>query len=534
MLLFINLQKYFICGRIAKWSNAEDCKSLIVGSNPTLASFYMNGYCCKNIFFRFILFISTLFIISVAYFANANEKSVVNNVNNYKQDITLTMAMSNDFPPFDFTDKNNNNIGIDVDILDEITKRTGIKFELKIMSFGSIIAAITTGKVDGAISGMTVTEDRKKNVDFTIPYYDANYALIVKKADNIKSIKDLHGHQVGSQTGTTMYDYLVDYNQTINDYSEKLILSSIDGNSVGIQALRSGKLKGYLLEELQGEAFCAKHNDLSYILIKNDNGKTAIALQKNSKYTAIIDKAIKQMLDDGTITNIINKWEKQHINTILSEEYKIQHRKALFGIVKSALYTIQYSILSMFFGLLFGLMFTLFMCSNIKILVYISKIYVSVIRGTPMLLQLSIVYFGISNLIGINLSIFTSGIIAFSLNSAAYIVEIIRSGIRSIDKGQFDACRSLNLSKYNAIKDVYIPQILHNIFPTLVNEFIALIKESSIISVIGGYEIMKTTNIVVAQYYDYFVPLLVAGLTYYLMTFTLERIAKFWEKRYKY
>ena len=79
-------------------------------------------------------------------------------------EITLSMAMSNDFPPFDFTNKNNENIGIDVDILAEITKRTGIKFELKIMSFGSIIAAITTGKVDGAISGMTVTEDRKKSL----------------------------------------------------------------------------------------------------------------------------------------------------------------------------------------------------------------------------------------------------------------------------------------------------------------------------------------------------------------------------------
>jgi polar amino acid transport system permease protein len=92
-------------------------------------------------------------------------------------------------------------------------------------------------------------------------------------------------------------------------------------------------------------------------------------------------------------------------------------------------------------------------------------------------------------------------------------VEIIRSGIRSLDKGQFEACKSLNLTKYLAIKDIYIPQIVHNIFPALINEFIALIKESSLISVIGGYEIMKNTNIVIAQYYDYFTPLLVAGMT---------------------
>ena len=449
-------------------------------------------------------------------------------------EITLSMAMSNDFPPFDFTNKNNKNIGIDVDILAEITKRTGIKFELKIMSFGSIIAAITTGKVDGAISGMTVTEDRKKSVDFTIPYYRANYALIYKTSDNVKNLAELEAKQVGSQTGTIMYDYLVDYNKTITKQDKKLVLSSFDDNAVGIQAVRSDKLKAYLLEELQGKSFCARHNDLSYITIKNDKGNYAIALKKGSKHVATINKAIATMQKDGTIKRIIDKWEKQHIRSTLDEEHKTQHRAALVGIAKSAIYTIQYSLLAMFFGLLFGLIFTLMMYSNVKILYCISKIYVSVIRGTPLLLQLSIVYFGISHLIGVNLSVFMSGVIAFSFNSGAYVVEIIRSGIRSLDKGQFEACKSLNLTKYLAIKDIYIPQIVHNIFPALINEFIALIKESSLISVIGGYEIMKNTNIVIAQYYDYFTPLLVAGITYYAMTFSLEVFAHYWEKRYKY
>ena len=458
----------------------------------------------------------------------------INHRDDKKKAITLSMAMSNDFPPFDFTNNKNENIGIDVDILEEISNRTGIKFDLKIMSFGSIIAAITTGKVDGAISGMTITEDRKKNVDFTIPYYNANYALIFKTSKNIKNLQELESKKVGSQTGTIMYDYLVDYNKTIIDSNKKMLLSSIDDNAVGIQAVRSDKLEGYLLEELQGKSYCARHNDLSYITIKNDKGNYAIALKKGSKYKQVINNAIAEMHRDGTIKKIIDKWEKLHIENEIKTEKQTQYRKSLIGIVKSASYTIQCSVLSMFFGLLFGLIFTLFLYSNVKILYFIAKVYVSVIRGTPLLLQLSIVYFGISYLTGLNLSVFVSGVIAFSFNSGAYVVEIIRSGIRSIEKGQFEACRSLNLSKYQAIKDVYIPQVLHNIFPTLINEFIALIKESSIISVIGGYEIMKTANVVIAQYYDYFTPLLVAGATYYAMTFTLEMLAKWWERRYKY
>ena len=179
-------------------------------------------------------------------------------------------------------------------------------------------------------------------------------------------------------------------------------------------------------------------------------------------------------------------------------------------------------------------MLTLMIYSGNKLLFYIARSYVSIIRGTPLLLQMSLVYFGLSKFTGINLSVFFACVIAMSLNSAAYLTEIIRSGVRSIDAAQFEACKSLNIPKYLAIKDIYIPQVVHNIFPALINEFIALIKESSMASVLGGYEIMKNTNIVIAEYYSYFTPLIVAGISYYIMTFTLEMFAHWWEKRYKY
>ena len=137
-------------------------------------------------------------------------------------------------------------------------------------------------------------------------------------------------------------------------------------------------------------------------------------------------------------------------------------------IAKGSFVSVQYSICSIVIGLFLSLFFTLMMYSGSKILFFFVRAYVSVIRGTPLLLQMSFVYFGLSQLIGVNFSIFTSCVIALSFNSAGYLVEIIRSGVRSIDKGQFEACRSLNLSKYQAIKDVYIPQVLHNIFPNII------------------------------------------------------------------
>lgn len=476
---------------------------------------------------------SLVFVVYFCNFSQSAPKKTTPNIKSF-QNKTLTLAMSNDFPPFDTTNDKGETVGIDVDILNEITKRTGIKFKLNIMAFNTIIAGINAKKVDGAISGMTITEDRKQNVDFSIPYYKTTYALIYKKSDNIKTIKDLEGQKVGSQTGTMMYDFLEKYNKTISNNKDKMLLSSIDENSVGIQALRHNKIKAYLLEELQGKAFCAKHQDLAYIQIKDDVANYAIAFQKGSPYKHIIDIALKDMLKDGTITKIIDKWENQQLNKIQQEEKQNKYKVALFGITKGALTTLQYTIASICCGLILSLLITLLLYSGNIILTFLAKGYVSIIRGTPLLLQLSFVYFGFSQLFHLDISIFVAGVISFSINSSAYLVEIIRSGVRSIDKGQIEACRSLNLSKYQTIKDVMIPQVLHNIFPSLINEFIALIKESSIISIFGGYDIMKKTNLVIAEYYTYFLPLMVAGLTYYTMTFTLERLSKWWEKRYKY
>ena len=276
------------------------------------------------------------------------------------------------------------------------------------------------------------------------------------------------------------------------------------------------------------------HNTLYYSKIKSNSGGYAMAFPKNSQYTKIINDALNKLKKEGIIDAIVNKWEKKHISSLLVKEKKEQYYKDLFTIAKSSILTIQYSFTSIVIGLILATLLSVFIYSNFKPLFCIARFYISIIRGTPLLLQLSIVYFSLPILLKTNISVFTSGIIALSINSSAYVAEIIRSGVRSIDKGQFDACKSLNLTKYQAIKSVYAPQVLHNIFPALINEFIALIKESSMVSIIGGYEIMKTTNIVIAQYYSYFTPLVVAGLTYYAMTFILELFAHWWEKRYKY
>lgn len=460
----------------------------------------------------------------------------------FNKNITLNVAISADFPPFESL-KNGKIVGIDADILDAISKETGIKFIFNDMAFSSIIASLNSGKTQLAISGMGATEDRKKSLDFSEAYYRSSCIFLSKKSSKttktdffkIIDLSLFSGKKVISQTGTTMQIILQEYNKMAKD-NDKIEPIFVDANSVGVEMLLNDKADAFLIDDIVGEVYLKIHKN---VLEKADaicdlEDGFSIAFPKNSAYFKTINEALKKINKNGTVKKIVNSWKNKYTEDFLKEEHNRRYKQSLLFIVKGSLLTLQYAMLSIVFGMILAIFISLLMYSGNRFLHFFSKVYISVIRGTPLLLQLSFFYFGLSNLLGLNLSIFVSGLIAFSINSSAYVAEIIRSGIRAIDKGQFDACRSLNLSKFQTIKDIVIPQVLHNIFPALINEFISLIKESSLISVLGGYEIMKRTNLVIAEHYTYFLPLIVAGLTYYFMTFILECFSHWWEKKYRW
>lgn len=218
-------------------------------------------------------------------------------------------------------------------------------------------------------------------------------------------------------------------------------------------------------------------------------------------------------------------------------ESTIDILKNYFGYyLKGLLITIMLSLISVIIGSILGLIIYLCTTSSIKSLKYIAKIYVELIRGTPLLAQLMIVFFGLATVInfksmGISIAkfAFLSGIIAVSLNSAAYVSEIIRSGINAIDKGQFEASYSLGMSKSLTMEEVILPQAIKNILPALCNEFIAVTKETSIVSVIGVTDIMYNVNLIRGNSYKSIEPLIIATLLYFLITFSLSRLVKLME-----
>jgi polar amino acid transport system substrate-binding protein len=183
--------------------------------------------------------------------------------------------------------------------------------------------------------------------------------------------------------------------------------------------------------------------------------------------------------------------------------------------------TLLFTALSALLGFIWGTILSLFKISTIKPLTWFANAYTSVFRGTPLLLQIAIVYYATPQLTGYDIPALLAGVITFTLNSGAYISVTIRGGILAVDKGQREAALSLGIPYRPMMLDVILPQAIKNILPALVNESIALLKDSALVSTIGVADLLRRAQIVGAERYIYFEPLLFAGLVYYLLVMSL-------------
>jgi len=193
--------------------------------------------------------------------------------------------------------------------------------------------------------------------------------------------------------------------------------------------------------------------------------------------------------------------------------------------------TLIFTISSVLLGLVWASALSLCKISGVKPLQWFSFFYTTIFRGTPLLLQLSLVYFATPQLTGYNITPYQAGVLTFTLNSGAYMSETIRAGIQAVDKGQAEASLSLGVPYWLLMWDVIMPQALKNILPALVNETISLLKDSSLVSTIGVVEILRAAQIVGANKYIYFEPLLFAGLIYYVLVMGLTYAASILETR---
>ena len=209
----------------------------------------------------------------------------------------------------------------------------------------------------------------------------------------------------------------------------------------------------------------------------------------------------------------------------------------LIFLLKGAGLSLAMAVLSLLIGLVLGTLGASAKISKNRILRCIGNIYVEIIRGTPMLLQI-LILFAVVPLIYMEITgtrlvmnVFLIGVIAMGINSGAYVTELIRSGINGVDKGQWEACETLGLTRWQTMKLVILPQAFKRIVPPLVSEFVTLIKDSSLVSTIGVVELLKSAQVLGGNYADLMSPLIVAGVMYLVMTLNIAYLARHLERR---
>ncbi|HDD7520470.1 TPA: ABC transporter permease subunit [Staphylococcus aureus] len=475
---------------------------------------------------RFILVLGLLISSAMVYInptAHAEQDQTWEKI---KERGELRVGLSADYAPMEFEHTVNGKTeyaGVDIDLAKKIAKDNNLKLKIVNMSFDSLLGALKTGKIDIIISGMTSTPERKKQVDFSDSYMMTKNIMLVKKdkVNEYKDIKDFNNKKVGAQKGT-------EQEKIAQTEIENASITSLSRLPDVILALKSGKVEGAVVEKPVAEAYLKQNPKLGISNVKfNEEEKdTVIAVPKDSpKLLSQINKTIKEVKDKG----LIDKYMTNAANAMNDDSGFISKYGSFF--LKGIKITILISLIGVALGSILGAFVALMKLSKIKIISWIASIYIEILRGTPVLVQVFIVFFGITAALGLDISALVCGTIALVINSSAYIAEIIRAGINAVDKGQMEAARSLGLNYRQTMKSVIMPQAIKNILPALGNEFVTLIKESSIVSTIGVGEIMFNAQVVQGISFDPFTPLIVAAALYFVLTFVLTRIMNMIEGR---
>lgn len=475
---------------------------------------------------RFILVLGLLISSAMVYInptAHAEQDQTWEKI---KERGELRVGLSADYAPMEFEHTVNGKTeyaGVDIDLAKKIAKDNNLKLKIVNMSFDSLLGALKTGKIDIIISGMTSTPERKKQVDFSDSYMMTKNIMLLKKdkVNEYKDIKDFNNKKVGAQKGT-------EQEKIAQTEIENASITSLSRLPDVILALKSGKVEGAVVEKPVAEAYLKQNPKLGISNVKfNEEEKdTVIAVPKDSpKLLSQINKTIKEVKDKG----LIDKYMTNAANAMNDDSGFISKYGSFF--LKGIKITILISLIGVALGSILGAFVALMKLSKIKIISWIASIYIEILRGTPMLVQVFIVFFGITAALGLDISALVCGTIALVINSSAYIAEIIRAGINAVDKGQMEAARSLGLNYRQTMKSVIMPQAIKNILPALGNEFVTLIKESSIVSTIGVGEIMFNAQVVQGISFDPFTPLIVAAALYFVLTFVLTRIMNMIEGR---
>ncbi len=437
--------------------------------------------------------------------------------------------------------------GFDVEVAGEIARALGRKPEFVQVAFTSIDQSVARGDFDIGMSGVEDTPARRAAMAVTIPYYEFREVITVREADRdrLRTLADFRGRRIGTLGGTIAYDILL-----ANARRDGFEPISYDDDVHPYEDLRNGRLDGVLLDNIIAARSMRHVSGLSThaegVAIGHYIGvlaKSNIALRDQ------INGILRARMRDGTLERIYRKWniwdegEKAFLASVVAQPGGVPAEAGTYtgsytvlrayvpALLRATLITIVLSCLSMALAVLVGVITATGRVYGGPVLRAIFTVYVEVVRGTPVLLQLFVIYYGLSSVI--RLPAFMAALLGLGLNYAAYESEIYRGAMEAVARGQLEAARTLGLSEVQVFRFVRGPQAFRLALAPMTNDFVALLKDSSLVSVITVVELTKQTSIFAANIGSWVIPGAICAALYLALSIPLSRVARSLELRWR-
>lgn len=420
------------------------------------------------------------------------------------------------YPPFSYHDSSDKLTGFDVDLITAIGKRLGVKIEFVETQWDSMFAALQSKRIDLVANEVTRNPERAAKYDLSAPYITTTGVLVVK-SDNttIKSLADLKGKRAAENITSN-------WAQTAKQAGATVV--GVDAMDKAVAALTQGRVDAMVNDQLAVKNYLntTGNKSVKIVATTDDKSESVFAARKGSGYLPAINKQIAQMRQDGSLQHIYDKYfgakSEQKSTTSDWQLVKDNAWPMLQATLKT---TIPLTAVSFVIGLIISVVVALLRRSSVLLLSWIARIYISIIRGTPLLVQLVIVFYGLPE-IGVKFSTFFSAVIALSLNVGGYGAEIVRSAISSVPRGQWEAAETIGMDYRTSLRRVVLPQAARIAVPPLGNTLLSLVKDTSLTSVILALDLFHQAQIAAAPTYSYFALYSAAAVYYWVICFVLN------------
>lgn len=453
--------------------------------------------------------------------------------------------------PFVFRDPKNPRevIGFEVDLVNALGQRLKRTPDFKQNQWEGLIPGLKRNNYDVAINGIEITDDRRNEINFSIPYYAGAEQLSVRReTEGVQSLADLKGKTVG-----TLQFSLADRMLTA---AGGITVRGYEAEPPMYEDLANGRLDAALMDWPVAVYYSKPNPKLKFVGAPIGHLEYGIGVRKeDGELLKQLNAALLEMIKSGELRRIYDKWGiwnqetealfakltaqpqgyedfTKSTTTKLTLREQVKRYWMFFTILltQGAPMTVLISILGMALAVALGLVLALMNIYGARPLAWFARAYIEVMRGTPLLIQLFLIFYGLPT-VEIKLTPLAAAVVGLGLNYAAYEAENYRAGIQSLPKGQMEAALSLGMTRAQALRHVIVPQALRLVIPPVTNDFIALFKDSSIVSVITMVELTKVYNQLASTYYDYIGIGLIAAAIYFLLGLPFVRLARWTEAR---